>query len=376
MSLLQVVGGQWAIDPLKLVEISSIYSAHLRGTKPDIAAIEARLGKSLNNEPARYAVRGGVAILPLEGVIAKKMNMLMQVSGGTSSQLFAQAIQTALSDPTVHSIVLDIDSPGGTVDGTQALADIVFGARSSGKNIVALGSGAICSAAYWIASAAQHVYVADSTTAVGSIGVVTSHTDISGAEAAQGIKTTELSAGKYKRITSQYSPLTSDGRKSIQESLDYTYSLFVDAVAKNRNVTAAVVLSSMADGRVFIGKQAVQAGLVDGIMSMDQLVHKLTIDRKGGGPGITNAAPKPISRDELHNSAVEYVKAHPGTDYVSAVQRFEHLQYSGGTDNPSISTAGAKPLTRDELHNTAVEYVKAHPGVDYLSAVKLHEHLQ
>ena len=325
MSLLQVVGGQWAIEPAKLVEISSIYGAHLRREKPDIAAIEARLGKALNNEPARYTVRGGVAILPLQGLIAKKMNMLMQVSGGTSSQLFAQAIQTALSDPTVHSIVLDIDSPGGTVDGTQALADVVFGARSSGKNIVALGSGAMCSAAYWIASAAQYVYVADSTTAVGSIGVVTSHTDISGAEAAQGIKTTELSAGKYKRIASQYSPLTSDGRKSIQESLDYTYSLFVDAVAKNRNVSPTLVLLDMADGRVFIGKQAVQAGLVDGVMSMDQLVNKLINERKGG-TSITTAAPKPLTRDELHNTAVEYVKAHPGTDYLSAVKLHEHLQ--------------------------------------------------
>lgn len=325
MSFLNVLSGQWAIDPPKLVEISSIYSAHLRREKPDIAAIEARLGKQLNNEPTSYSVRGGVAVLPLQGVIAKKMNMFTQISGGTSSQLAAQALQAALQNTAVHSIILDIDSPGGTVDGTQALADAVFAARSSGKPIVALASGAMCSAAYWIGSAAQAVYIADGTTMVGSIGVVTSHTDVSGAEAAQGIKTTEMSAGKYKRIASQYGPLTTDGRKSIQDSLDYTYSLFVDAVAKNRNVSSAMVLKSMADGRVFIGNQALQAGLVDGVMSMDDLVRKLISDRKGGN-SINAAPPMPLTRAELHDTATKFVKANPGTDYVAAVKRFEHLQ--------------------------------------------------
>ncbi len=320
MNILDIVGGQWAIDPPKLLEIKAIYNTRARGEKVDIEAVEKRLGRKLQNEPASYTLQDGVAVLPIDGVIAKRMNMLTQISGGTSTQLAEQALQDAINDPAVHSIVLSIDSPGGTVDGTQALANAVLKARGSGKAIVTLASGCMCSAAYWIGSAAQSVYIADGTTLVGSIGVVTSHTDVSGAQAAQGIKTTEISAGKYKRISSQYGPLTADGRQSIQDSLDYTYSLFVDAVAKNRNVSGATVLRDMADGRVFIGKQAIDAGLVDGIVTMDALIARLNTDRKAGR---TLQQPKavPLTRSEIDQAAKSCMKLNPGMDYVAAVKR-------------------------------------------------------
>lgn len=319
-NVLNIINAPWAIEPSRLLEIQAIYGARLHGEKIDIDAVEKRLGRKLQNESATYTLHGGVAVLPIEGVIAKRMNMFTQISGGTSTQLAAQALQDAINDPAVHSIVLSIDSPGGTVDGTQALADAVLKARSSGKPIVTLADGCMCSAAYWIGSAAQAVYITDSTTQVGSIGVVTSHTDVSGAQAAQGIKTTEISAGKYKRIASQYGPLTSDGRKSIQDSLDYTYSLFVDAVASNRNVSGATVLRDMADGRVFIGKQAVNAGLVDGIESLASLTARLNANRKTGGSfKPVQAAPR--TRAELDQDAKAFMKSHPGMDYVTAFKR-------------------------------------------------------
>jgi signal peptide peptidase SppA len=265
-------------------------------------------------------VHDGVAILPIDGVIAKRMNMFTQISGGTSTQLAAQALQQAINDPAVHSIVLSIDSPGGTVDGTQALANAVLKARDSGKAIVTLGDGCMCSAAYWIGSAAQAVYIADSTTQVGSIGVVASHIDVSGAQASQGVKTTEISAGKYKRIASQYGPLTKDGRQSIQDNLDYTYSLFVNAVAKNRNVSGATVLANMADGRVFTGKQAIDAGLVDGIETLDSLISRLNTNRKTGG-GVQPVKPAPRTRVEIDQDAKAFMKSNPGMDYVTAFKR-------------------------------------------------------
>ena len=326
MNLFHVWGGHWAIEPAKLLEISSIYANHLRGERVDIAAIEAKLGRKLNNEPKSYAISKGVAILPLEGVIAKRMNMLSQISGGTSSQMAATALQDALHDPAVHSIILAIDSPGGTVDGTQALADAVLAARASGKAIVTLASGAMCSAAYWIGSAAQAVYIADTTTIVGSIGVVTSHQDISKSQENQGIKTTEIAAGKYKRIASNYAPLSADGRKTIQDQLDYTYSIFVDAVAKNRNVSQAAALR-MADGRIFCGQQAIEAGLVDGITTMDALVTRLSTDRKGSKLPTAQAAqmPEQLTRAGLDQAAKAYMLKHPDVGYVAAIQRFEHL---------------------------------------------------
>lgn len=316
-NFLGVLSSPWAIEPAKLLEIQAIYSARLRGDKLDLAAVEKRLGRPMANEARSYNIQDGVAVLPIEGVIAKRMNLLTQVSGGTSTQLAGQALQDAINDPAVHSIILSIDSPGGTVDGTQALADTVYAARQS-KTIITLASGCMCSAAYWIGSAASSVYIADSTTVVGSIGVVTSHTDVSGSQAKEGLKTTEISAGKYKRIASQYAPLTQAGQQSIQDQVDYTYSLFVDAVAKNRNVSTSTVLRDMADGRVFMGKQSIDAGLTDGIVTLDRLVSMLNKDRIAGES--LSSPVKAKTMLDLDRAAKAYMVDNAGVDYLAAVK--------------------------------------------------------
>lgn len=292
MNILDVLSAPWAIEPNRLLEIHAIYGAHVRGEHIDLAAVEQRLGRPLANEQRDYEIRDGVAVLPVEGVIAKKMNMFSRISGGSSSQLISRDLAAALDDGAVHSIILAVDSPGGTVDGTELLANAVLAARGR-KPIATLGGGTMASAAYWVGSAAGEVYVADSTTAVGSIGVVTSHVDISGAEAARGVKTTELTAGRFKRIASQFGPLSDEGRMSIQDQLDYMYSLFVGAVAKHRGVSTDAVLANMADGRVFTGQQAVDAGLVDGIITMDALVEQL--NRKHASARLAPAYPKALN---------------------------------------------------------------------------------
>lgn len=280
MKLLDIVNAPWAIEPAKLQEIAGIYTAHLHGPKIDIAAVEARIGRPLANEPKPYTVQDGVAIVAIDGVMAKRANLFSQISGGTSTQLVARDLRTAAADVAVHSIILAIDSPGGTVDGTQALADVVAEVGAQ-KPVVTHASGTMASAAYWVGSAAGRVYIADSTTLVGSIGVVATHVDVSKAESLQGIKTTEITAGAYKRIASQYAPLTKAGRASMQAQVDYTYSLFVEAVAKQRGVSTDQVLSDMADGRVFQGQQAIDAGLVDGVSTLDSLIALLNQERAG-----------------------------------------------------------------------------------------------
>ncbi len=277
MNLLDVITAPWAIEPGKLLEIQSIYLAHVRGEKADIAAIEARIGKPLANEPKPYTVEQGVAILPVHGVIAKRANMFMEISGGVSTELLGRDLQAALQDPQVHSVVLSIDSPGGTVDGTQALGSLVRSGREQ-KPIVALASGLMASAAYWIGSAASAVYIADTTTVSGSIGVVQSHTDYSKARAERGITVTEITAGRYKRIASDNAPLSKEGKAHLQAEVDYYYSLFVDAVATHRGVSVDTVLEQMADGRTFIGQQGVDAGLVDGIQTLPQVIAALNAD--------------------------------------------------------------------------------------------------
>jgi signal peptide peptidase SppA len=274
MKVLDVLDSPWLIVPDKLAQIRGIYETHLRGEKIDVDAVLAKMAKPTDGDSIGSTVQDGTAIIPVYGVIGKKMNMFTRISGGTSTQLIGKDFAEALADPEVHSILLAIDSPGGTVDGTQALADQIFEARGK-KPIVAIADGMMASAAYWIGSAADRVYTSGDTTAVGSIGVVAQHTDYSQAEHAAGIKVTEITAGKYKRIASDHEPLSVEGRASIQEKVDHLYSVFVDSVARNRGVDPETVAAKMADGKVFLGKQAVKAGLVDGVSTQPAVVARL-----------------------------------------------------------------------------------------------------
>lgn len=274
MRIIDVLTSPWAIVPEKLFEIQEIYSTHLRGDKTNFDFVKARINEHSGpiDDTAVFAIINDTAIIPIQGIIAKRMNLLTQISGGVSAQLVGRDIKEALANNTIKSILLDIDSPGGTIDGTQELADIIFAGRGQ-KPIVAYSDGMIASAAYWIGSAADRIYISGDTVTVGSIGVVASHVDYSRYEEKIGIKTTEIYAGKYKRIASQYQPLSEEGRQTIQDQVDFLYTVFVNEVAKQRSVSAGKVLENMADGKIFIGNQAISAGLVDDMATLDRLIN-------------------------------------------------------------------------------------------------------
>lgn len=305
MRLLDVINTPWALAPEKLLEIQAIYETHLRGEKIDIKAVEARLGQPLVNEPKPYQVVNGVALVPMIGVLAKRANMFTQISGGTSTQMIGDWLDQAAADQQVTSIILEIDSPGGQVDGVQQLAGKVQSIRAAGKTVVAWINGVGASGAYWVASAAERVLVSDSTTMVGSIGVVATHVDVSQREQQMGVKTTEITAGKYKRISSSYAPLSEEGRATIQQQVDAIYSVFVGDVSANRGVGVEEVLNRMADGRVFIGQAAQEAGLVDGVSTLSALIQELQ-PRPGAGRMSSNKSSKGIQTMDMTTLKTEH----------------------------------------------------------------------
>jgi len=321
MRLLDIVNGMWAMAGGRVHELRELYFAHTRREKLDLKAWEAATGRPAGAERQPYQLVDGVAVISIQGIITKVDSMWNRLCGMTSSVLTQQDLRAALEDRQAHSVLLWIDSPGGMVDGTQELADAVFAARQQ-KPVVALGDGCMCSAAYWVGAAAEKVYITSDTTEVGSIGVVTAHTDISAAEAQQGRKTTELTSGKYKRIASQFAPLTQEGTDYIKAQLDHIYTVFVDSIAKFRGVSVDTVLAQMADGRVFLGQQAVEAGLVDGVSSMANLIAQLNQDRKAWKPttgaGALSDSPEtnstqenimPITREQLAAEAPDLLNA-------------------------------------------------------------------
>lgn len=272
MTLVDFLASPWAIMPDRLLEIQAIYATHLRGEKIDIEAIEARLGRPLANDQQEYEVRdGGVAVLPISGVISAKANMFTRISGGTSAQMLVQQVNSMRADPRVKSAVINIDSPGGSVFGIPELADAIK-ALAGDKPTVSVSTGTMASAGYWIGSGANAVYASGATDVIGSIGVVMTHNY--NPKAGGGV-TTEITAGKYKRMASDSKPLDKEATAYLQQQVDHIYSVFAETVAANRRVGVDDVLTNMADGRIFIGSQAKAAGLIDGIASVDTLVERL-----------------------------------------------------------------------------------------------------
>jgi signal peptide peptidase SppA len=273
MKILEILNSPWAIIPETQQEIREIYLTHVRGESIDLKDIETRIGKPLERKEQGYDVIDGVAVIPIEGPIAKRMNLFTQVSGGSSTELIERDFDNALVDSGVKAIVLKIDSPGGQVDGIQELSKLIYENRGK-KPIAAFTNGTMASAAYWIGSAAEKIFISSDTVQIGSIGVATTHSDISRSEDMRGIKTTEIYAGKYKRIASEYRPLTAEGKAYIQDIVDYLYTTFVNDIARNRGISTEDVLK-MADGKLFIGRQAIYIGLVDGVSTLPLLISKL-----------------------------------------------------------------------------------------------------
>lgn len=272
MTLVDLLRSPWAIVPDRLLEMQAIYAQHLAGEVPDIAAIEAKLGRPLSAEAQQYEMQdGGIAVLRINGAIAPKANLFTQICGGAAASLLVKQIESMAVDARVKGVVLAWDSPGGSVFGIPALEKAIK-ALSDVKPTASVSDGMMCSAAYWAGSAANSVYASGETDSIGSIGVVATHTYDPRSATKQ---VTEVTAGKYKRIISDSKPLSAEGQAYMQGQVDEIYSVFLETVAANRRVSVDQVLNHMADGRVFIGRQAASAGLVDGVMTVDAVAEKM-----------------------------------------------------------------------------------------------------
>ena len=214
-------------------------------------------------EKELYSLWGDTAVIGISGPLMKRESFSFFFFGGTSYAYIKAAVKAAAADDEVAAIILRIDSPGGVVNGLEETVDLIFEARGS-KPIVAYADGMMASAAYEIGSAAGEI-VAGATAMAGSIGVLMVHEDWSQFNAKAGVDVTYLTSGKYKALGNPDEPLSDLARETFQAELDYLYTLFVETVARNRDTEAATVLSDMADGRIFIGQQAMDAGLVDHI---------------------------------------------------------------------------------------------------------------
>lgn len=170
------------------------------------------------------------------------------------------SVKRALADPSVKTVDLLIDSPGGSVLGLPETADVIHAANKV-KPVRAFVTGIAASAAYWLASQASSVTLTPSGE-VGSVGVLDLHADISKALDNAGVKLTAVSAGQFKTERAPFTPLSDDAKANMQSSVNAWYGDFLSAIRRGRGARASAS-SNYGGGRMLSSREALSAGMVD-----------------------------------------------------------------------------------------------------------------
>ena len=274
----------WALMPERLSAVTAViarWSGDARASDEVMHSVAAdRNARDARRQSSVSNSGGGIAVLPLYGIVTQRGNMVDDVSGpGTAStQQFSNLLRAALQDETVSQILIDIDSPGGSVYGVAELADEIVSVRAQ-KPVVAIANSLAASAAYWIGCSASEFYVTPGGE-VGSIGVWQAHQDYSKAMDEAGVKTTLISAGKFKVEGNPYAPLDEEAQGFMQSRVDDYYAAFTKAVAKGRGVPISQVRDGMGQGRVLGAEAALASSMVDGIATFEDVVKKMRRDAR------------------------------------------------------------------------------------------------
>lgn len=264
----------WSIMPDMLSVVAGILARRIAGQDVERAEIEAALVNRKNLPQPRV---GSAAVIPVYGVIAPRMNMLSEISGGTTFEKLSGQLREAMSNKAVRTIVLDIDSPGGSVAGNAEFAAEVMKARTR-KPIIAQAQYTMGSAAYHLGAAATEIVAAPSAR-VGSIGTYAIHNDLSEALKQLGVKRTFISAGDGKVDGNETEPLTDSARARMEASVNEAYGQFVGNVVKGRGagVTADRVRKEW-KAHVYSATEALSLGMIDRIGTLDETLARLLAD--------------------------------------------------------------------------------------------------
>jgi len=277
------------IRPEKLETIRRLVTARALGVQIDAAAIAAaRADRQAQEKTVR--MERSVAVLPIMGTLAMRVDMLEDASGGTSTESIGRQFDALLKDDGVGCILLNIHSPGGEGFGITELANKIFDSRGQ-KPICAICNAEMASAALWLGLAAQEVSITPSGW-IGSLGVYMVHTDLSAKNEELGEKVSYISAGKYKTEMASEAPLSDEARAYYQGLVDEIYGGFVADVARFRKTSQANVRENYGQGRMLKAEAALECGMVDRIESFEACLQRLAA---GGGP----KAPKKKSAKAL-----------------------------------------------------------------------------
>ena len=271
-----LAGAPLAIEPGKLRMILAVLDAR-RGGQPlaydeDDSAEPDDAAESLDLAPS-----GSVAEITIRGTLSEHPSAFERSSGGTSYARIRRGLQEATADPSIKTLLLNIDSPGGAVHGCSELAGEIYALRDRVR-VVALANSQLASAAYWLASGASEIVATPGSTTVGSIGVVHLYQEHSERLEREGIRSHVFRTPENKAELTGLEPLPDDAAAAIRRTCASSYERFVADVAAHRGVSADVVRSGYGEGRAIPAADALAAGLVDRIATREELVAELLAD--------------------------------------------------------------------------------------------------
>lgn len=361
-------GSAWAIIPGQYEILAKNFRS--MQANPEImkeaAKYNSKTGKMELN------IVDGVAVIDVQGSISNRMSFFSFLYGGTTVPKIKRELEDAVKSYAAKSILLNIDSPGGTVPGIDDLSHYI---RSIKKPVVTYTGGMMCSASIWFGSAADRI-VAGKTAELGSIGILMVHEEYSKMDKEIGINTTILKSGKYKAVGNPYEPLSKDDKNTIQAELDYLYSIFVETMAGNKGLSVDQVLP-MADGKIFIGQQAVDIGLADSLGTYDDAFQEALSMGKSEVQYFFKTGKTPERKELMADAKIDSIK-----ELKAAFPDLTAKLVQEGVDSVDIETA-VKAETDRILGLAAVQFsengdkfkalTESGVSVDQLKAIKAME---
>ena len=214
-----------------------------------------------------------VALIDISGILMNAYEPRLLGEGEHVVSLAVEKLNTAAKDKRVKAVVLRINSPGGSVTASDILyEEIKAFKKKTGKPVIAYFQDVAASGAYYLACAADEI-IAERTSITGSIGVIMQMVDFSGTMSKLGIGADAITSGPYKDAGSPLRKMRPEERELFKKLVDSMYQQFVDVVAAGRPKLTREQAMTLADGRVYSAQQALDAGLIDRITTLEEAIN-------------------------------------------------------------------------------------------------------
>lgn len=325
------------LHPDKAMVVIDVLSGRIGIEGPDLGTLSPEANRffgSNRRDDGSYSVTrvaGGVAVVSIVGTLVNRGAWVGASSGLVSYEGIGAQLREAANDPSVHSVILDIDTGGGEAGGITTVAAQIK-ALAAQKRVVAVVNDTAASGGYWIASAADEIVVSE-TSMVGSIGVVVLHVNRAGELQQKGWAPTFIHAGAHKVDGHSLGPLPESVKADVQSAIDALYDRFVDGVAAGRGARLTAEAARATEARVFHGQAAIAAGLADRFGTFESVLSELQSRRTG-----------PAGRQSPRGAKMQNENLQPGAE--AGIPKAQH--------DAAVSTARAEGATAERARIKAI----------------------